>query len=88
MSIEAMKQALEALCDFDYDKRQSAINALRVAIEQAQEPQCAHGIDQKECGWCGPAKRNQTRPRESDYQSHVAYTRALEAYCDTLEKHT
>ncbi len=38
MTIEAMKQALEALCDFDYDKRQSAIPALRAAIEQAQDP--------------------------------------------------
>lgn len=35
MTIEAMKQALEALCDFDYDKRQSAIAALRAAIEEA-----------------------------------------------------
>ena len=26
-----------------------------------------------------------TRPRESDYASHTAYTRALEAYCDFLE---
>ncbi len=25
-----------------------------------------------------------TRPLESDYTSQVAYTRALEAYCDTL----
>ena len=25
-----------------------------------------------------------TRPIESDYTSQVAYTRALEAYCDTL----
>ena len=25
------------------------------------------------------------RPIESDYTSHVAYTRALEAYCDSLE---
>ena len=24
------------------------------------------------------------RPVESNYNSHVAYTRALEAYCDTL----
>ena len=24
------------------------------------------------------------RPVESDYTSHVAYTRALEEYCDTL----
>jgi hypothetical protein len=23
-----------------------------------------------------------TRPRESDYTSHTAYTRALEVYCD------
>jgi len=27
-----------------------------------------------------------TRPRESDYTNHVAYTRALEAYCNMLEK--
>ena len=26
------------------------------------------------------------RPIESDYTSHVAYTCALEAYCDMLEK--
>ena len=26
-----------------------------------------------------------TRPRESDYTSHVAYCRALELYCDLLE---
>jgi hypothetical protein len=26
------------------------------------------------------------RPVESDYLSHVAYTRALEVYCDNLEK--
>ena len=26
-----------------------------------------------------------TRPRESDYTTHVAYTRALEDYCDFLE---
>ena len=25
------------------------------------------------------------RPAESDYSSHVAYTRALEEYCDSLE---
>ena len=25
------------------------------------------------------------RPAESDYNSHVAYTRALEEYCDRLE---
>ena len=36
MTIEAMKQALDALCDFDYDKRQSAITALRTAIEEAE----------------------------------------------------
>ena len=40
MSIEAMKQALEALSDFDYDKRMAAITALRQAIAEAekQEP--------------------------------------------------
>jgi hypothetical protein len=40
MSIEAMKQALEALCDFDYDKRLQVVITLRQAIEQAekQEP--------------------------------------------------
>jgi len=27
---------------------------------------------------------NKKRPLESDYASHVAYTRALEMYCDTL----
>ena len=26
------------------------------------------------------------RPIESDYTSHVAYTRALEEYCDTLSR--
>lgn len=26
------------------------------------------------------------RPIEADYNSHVAYTRALEAYCDGLEQ--
>jgi hypothetical protein len=26
------------------------------------------------------------RPIESDYTSHVAYTRALEMHCDTLEQ--
>ena len=26
------------------------------------------------------------RPIESDYTSHVAYTRALEGYCDALEQ--
>ena len=26
------------------------------------------------------------RPVESDYTSHVAYTRALEEYCDALEQ--
>ena len=29
-------------------------------------------------------KEAMTRPIESDYNSQVAYTRALEAYCDTL----
>ena len=33
--IEAMKQALEALSDFDYDKRMAAITALRQAIAEA-----------------------------------------------------
>lgn len=28
--------------------------------------------------------KTMTRPVESDYTSQVAYTRALEAYCDTL----
>ena len=28
------------------------------------------------------------RPIESDYASHVAYNRALEEYCDSLEKQT
>lgn len=28
--------------------------------------------------------KTMTRPLESDYTSQVAYTRALEAYCDTL----
>ena len=27
-----------------------------------------------------------TRPIESDFASHVAYTRALEAYCDSLNE--
>jgi hypothetical protein len=27
-----------------------------------------------------------TRPKEHEYVSHVAYTRALEEYCDALEK--
>lgn len=26
------------------------------------------------------------KPQEKDYASHVAYTRALEAYCENLEK--
>ena len=26
-----------------------------------------------------------SRPQEADYTSHVAYARALEAYCDGLE---
>ena len=40
MSLDAMRQALGALCDFDYDRRQLAITALRAAIEEAekQEP--------------------------------------------------
>ena len=29
---------------------------------------------------------NKKRPLESDYTSYVAYTRALEMYCDTLEQ--
>ena len=29
-------------------------------------------------------KEAMTRPLESDYNSQVAYTRALEAYCDSL----
>lgn len=37
MTIEAMKQALEALSDFDYDKRMSAITALRQAIVEAEK---------------------------------------------------
>ena len=44
MTIEAMRQALEALCDFDYDKRQSAITALRAAIEQAEQPRQWQGL--------------------------------------------
>ena len=35
--IEAMKQALEALSDFDYDKRMAAITALRQAIAEAEK---------------------------------------------------
>jgi hypothetical protein len=37
--IEAMKQALEALSDFDYDKRMAAITALRQAITEAEKKQ-------------------------------------------------
>lgn len=29
-----------------------------------------------------------TRPKEKDYTSQVAYTRALEAYCDSLPQLT
>lgn len=40
--LAAMRQALEALSDFDYDKRQAAITSLHTAIEaetaQGQEP--------------------------------------------------
>mgnify|MGYP003334745846 FL=1 len=37
MSITAMKQALEALSDFDYDKRMSAITSLRQFIAEAEK---------------------------------------------------
>ena len=63
MSIEAMKQALEALdsCDWDYDPDGNAYKtfsenlvndaskALRLAIEQAekQEPQNEHGFSDR-----------------------------------------
>ena len=59
MSIDAMKQALEALCDFDYDKRLSAIDALRVAIEQAQDL-----IPQDKLFVSGQLGANVTRVRE------------------------
>lgn len=41
MSIEVLRLALEALSDFDYDKRLDAITALRQAIEQV-ETQSTH----------------------------------------------
>ena len=37
MTIEVLKQALEALSDFDYDKRMAAITALRQAIAEAEK---------------------------------------------------
>ncbi len=44
--LAAMRQALEALSDFDYDKRQAAITSLRTAIEQAETAQ-----GQEPVGW-------------------------------------
>ena len=36
--IEAMKQALEALTDFDYDKRMKAIEIIKEALKTKDEP--------------------------------------------------
>jgi len=35
---EALQQALEALTDFDYDKRMSAIEVIKEALETKDEP--------------------------------------------------
>lgn len=51
-------------------KRQAALDKL---FEVENELVLSYGPEQK-------------RPIESDYISHVAYTRALEAYCDSLEQ--
>ena len=42
MIITTMKQALEALSDFDYDKRMAAITALRQAIEAEMQVLVGH----------------------------------------------
>ena len=47
---EAAEQALEALCDFDYDKRIAAVEALREVLEK-KEPECVAVIDVSPKGW-------------------------------------
>ena len=60
---EIMRQALEALeasmpVVISPKAHEDLCTALRERLAR-QEPQCAHGIDRTECGWCKPARREQ-----------------------------
>lgn len=51
MSIDAMKQALAALNDYEPNEAHKVATALRAAIEQAQEPVGWFGYDEKISTW-------------------------------------
>lgn len=63
---QAGRQALEALEGSEpsdsglaaWKKHNAASQALRERLAR-EEQHCAHGIDQKECGWCKPAQQEQ-----------------------------
>jgi hypothetical protein len=57
---ELMQQALDALEIYGAKSPDVAdtITVLRERLEQPEQ-QCAHGIDQKECRWCGPSQQAQ-----------------------------
>jgi len=90
---QAARQALD-LCLRIRDGREywrphelrAVCETLRAALSQQAEP-----VD-KALTKAGPqvdkeqAEPVASRPKERDYVSHVGYTRALEAYCDSLEK--
>ena len=91
-----IEQALEALEEAEnvltWDGFQRAADALRTALGHQYMTNAAGELEpvtivQTGVGIGKPEQEESIkRPVESDYTSHVAYTRALEGYCDALEQ--
>ena len=64
--------------------------ALAAHREQAEpavwDPQCPLCGGSRQAALAKQAEPVALRPKQHDYASYVGYTRALEAYCDSLEQ--
>ena len=78
MKNEALRLAIKAMKSF-----QEATNGLYKGEFDEEIAKCEEALAQSAFG--ASSKIKMKRPAESDYNSHVAYTRALEEYCDSLE---
>ena len=86
MSIDAMKQALEALDAYSWEQVDAARAALRAAIEQAEKPSDSFvAWNNTQCNPLAPAEKQNLSAWEDGYASGVkaereACARLLEDY--------
>ena len=74
MTKETLQLALEALTDFDYDKRIKAIESIKKALETKDEPRTWVGLkDDDEIPWDGVDAKSFARAIEAKLKEKNGY---------------